>query len=215
MDRKMIKIDVVSDVICPWCFLGKRRLDKALASIPEIPAEVTFRPFFLDPTIPVDGLSREKYMRDKFGDRDLNAMHQPLVEAGKKDGVPYEFEKITRTPNTTDAHRLIRWAHQAGKQPAVVDALFMAYWYDGRDVGDIAVLVDIAKACGMDGAEVEKLLKSNTDAKEVLEEVQNAYQIGVQGVPTFIINQRYGISGAQEAEALAQAIKQISEQGPA
>jgi len=208
----MIKIDVVSDVICPWCFLGKRRLDKALASLPEIQAEVTFRPFFLDPTIPVDGLSREKYMRDKFGDRDLKAMHKPLEDAGKKDGVPYAFDKITRTPNTTDAHRLIRWAKQANKQMEVVDALFMAYWHDGRDVGDVAVLVDVAKSCGMDGAEVERLLKSNADAKEVLEEVQNAYQIGVQGVPTFIINQRYGISGAQEAEALAQAIKQISEQ---
>ncbi|WP_246714963.1 DsbA family oxidoreductase [Aestuariivirga litoralis] len=206
----MIRIDVVSDVICPWCFLGKRRLDKALASLPELETEVSFRPFFLDPTIPVDGLDREKYMKDKFGNRDLKAMHKPLEDAGAKDGVPYQFDKITRTPNTMDAHRLIRWAKQAGKQMEVVEALFCAYWRDGRDVGDVAVLVDVAKSQGMDGAEVERLLKSNKDAAEVMAEVQQAYNIGVQGVPTFIINQKYGISGAQDVAVLADSIRRAA-----
>jgi predicted DsbA family dithiol-disulfide isomerase len=205
-----VKIDVISDVICPWCFLGKRRLDKALALVPEIEAEVVYRPFFLDPTIPPTGLSRAEYMRAKFGDRDLKQLHKPLEEAGARDGVPYAFDKITRTPNTLNAHRLIRWALQAGKQPAVVEALFVAYWRDGKDVGAIDVLAEIATACGLDGAEVMRLLSMPTDAKDVMEEVQQAYQLGVQGVPTFIIDQRYGISGAQEAEALAEAIRQVA-----
>ena len=205
-----MKIEVVSDVICPWCFLGKRRLDKALALVSEVSAEVIWRPFFLDPSIPAEGLSREKYMKDKFGNRDLKAMHKPLEDAGAKDGVPYQFEKITRTPNTLDAHRLIRWAKQTGKQEAVVEALFLAYWRDGKDVGDHKVLVEAAAAVGMDGKEIAVLLSQDTDKREVMEEVQKSYQLGVQGVPTFIIDNKYGVSGAQEAEALAATIRQAA-----
>ena len=205
-----MKIEVVSDVICPWCFLGKRRLDKALTLVPEISAEVIWRPFFLDPSIPAEGLSREKYMKDKFGNRDLKAMHKPLEEAGAKDGVPYQFDKITRTPNTLDAHRVIRWAKQADKQEAVVEALFLAYWRDGKDVGDHKVLVEVATAAGMDGKEIAILLSHDTDKREVMEEVEKSYQLGVQGVPTFIIDNKYGVSGAQEAEALAATIRQVA-----
>ena len=114
----MINIDVVSDVICPWCFLGKRRLDKALALIPDIKTEVVFRPFFLDPSIPAEGIDRHKYMADKFGETRLKTIHDPLIKAGLEDGVPYHFDKITRTPNTLDAHRVIRWAQAAGRQSA-------------------------------------------------------------------------------------------------
>ncbi len=205
-----MKIEVVSDVICPWCFLGKRRLDKALALVPEVSAEVIWRPFFLDPTIPAEGLSREKYLRDKFGNRDLQAMHAPLEIAGAKDGVPYHFEKITRTPNTLDAHRLIRWAKQAGQQEAVVEALFVAYWRDGKDVGNHSVLAEVATTVGMDGKEISLLLSQDTDKRAVMEEVQKSYQLGVQGVPTFIIDEKYGVSGAQEPEALAATLRQVS-----
>ena len=205
-----MKIEVVSDVICPWCFLGKRRLDKALALVPEVSAEVIWRPFFLDPSIPPEGLSREKYMRDKFGNRDLKAMHKPLEDAGAKDGVPYQFDKITRTPNTLDAHRLIRWAKQADKQEAVVEALFLAYWRDGKDVGDHKVLVEVATAACMDGKEIALLLSKDTDKRAVMEEVEKSYQLGVQGVPTFIIDNKYGVSGAQEVEALAETIRQVA-----
>ena len=124
-----LKIDVVSDVICPWCFLGKRRLDKALAMVPEVTAEVVFRPFFLDPTIPREGMDRRAYMVAKFGEERLKTIHDPLIAAGKEDGVPYQFDKITRTPNTMNAHRLLRWAQQEGVQAAVAEALFMAYWH--------------------------------------------------------------------------------------
>ena len=207
-----MKIEMISDVICPWCFLGKRRLDKALALVPEINVEVIYRPFFLDPSIPPEGLSRKEYMHSKFGDRDLKALHKPLEEAGKKDGVPYHFEKITRTPNTLDAHRLIRWAKQAVPdcQAAMKEALLCAYWRDGKDVGDHDVLAEIATSVGMDGREMKILLAQDTDKREVMAEVEHAYQLGVSGVPTFIIDNKYGISGAQEVETLVQTIRDVA-----
>ena len=207
----MISIDVVSDVICPWCFLGKRRLDKALALIPEVKAEIIFRPFFLDSSIPSEGLSRYDYMAAKFGEERLKTIHDPLIKAGKEDGVPFHFDKITRTPNTLNAHRLIRWAKLEDKQTEVVEALFVAYWSEGRDVGDHNVLADIAKACGMDGESVLKSLASDQDSKQVLAECQQAQQMGVTGVPTYIINRKYGVVGAQGAEMLAEQIKKAAE----
>jgi len=207
-----VKIEMISDVICPWCFLGKRRLDKALALVPDIKVEVIYRPFFLDPNIPPEGLSRKAYMHSKFGDRDLKAMHRPLEEAGKKDGVPYHFDKITRTPNTLDAHRLIRWAKQfvPDKQAEMKEALLCAYWRDGKDVGDHKVLGEIARSVGMDGREIMILLAQDTDKREVMEEVEHAYQLGVSGVPTFIIDNKFGIPGAQEVETLVQTIRDIA-----
>jgi predicted DsbA family dithiol-disulfide isomerase len=204
-----MQIDVISDVICPWCFLGKRRLDKAIAMVPEAKIEVVFRPFFLDPTIPPEGMSRHKYMVDKFGEERLKTLHMPLEDMGAKDGVVYHFDKITRTPNTLDAHRLIRWAMQAGKQLTVVEALFVAYWQYGKDVGDHAVLSEIATTCGLDGREIAIFLKQDTDKSTVLTEAQKAMEMGVQGVPTMIINHKYGISGAQDAETVAGAIRKL------
>lgn len=203
----MITIDVISDVICPWCFLGKRRLDKALTLIPELEVEVVYRPFFLDPSIPPEGLDRHKYMADKFGEERLKTIHDPLIKAGKEDGVPYQFDKITRTPNTLDAHRLIRWAKVAERQMDIVESLFVAYWRDGKDVGDHAVLNALAKSIGLD---VALDLASDKDKNEVMQEVARAQQMGISGVPTFIINQKYGISGAQSAEMLAGALKDIA-----
>ena len=209
----MITIDVVSDVICPWCFLGKRRLDKALELIPDIKAEISFRPFFLDPTIPPEGLGRHEYMAAKFGEERLKTIHDPLIKAGKEDGVPYHFDKITRTPNTMDAHRLLRWAKLDGKQPEIAEALFMAYWNEGRDVGDHQVLADIAAAHGMNRNKVLNALGTDQDKNDVLKETTQAQQMGVTGVPTYIINQKYGVVGAQAAEALAEQIKMAVAQG--
>ncbi len=206
----MITIDIVSDVICPWCFLGKRRLDKALALLPDVKAEIIFRPFFLDPTIPPQGLDRREYMAAKFGEERLKTIHDPLIKAGKEDGVPYHFDKITRTPNTMDAHRLLRWAKTEDKQLEVAEALFMAYWSDGRDVGDHKVLAEIAAAQGMNREHVLKALSSDQDKKEVLAETAQAQQMGVTGVPTYIINQKYGIVGAQNAEVLAEQLKKAA-----
>ena len=206
----MISIDVVSDVICPWCFLGKRRLDKALALIPDVKAEIIFRPFFLDPTIPPEGLDRREYMAAKFGEERLKTIHDPLIKAGKEDGVPYHFDKITRTPNTMDAHRLLRWAMVEGKQPDIAGALFMAYWSEGRDVGDHQVLADIAESHGMNHEAVLKALASEQDKAEVLAETTQAQKMGVTGVPTYIINRKYGVVGAQSAELLAEQIRKAA-----
>jgi predicted DsbA family dithiol-disulfide isomerase len=212
MAKPVVSIDVVADVICPWCFLGKRRLDKALAQLPDIEVQVINRPFFLDPSIPPEGLDRHAYMAAKFGEARLATIHKPLEEMGARDGVPYQFDKITRTPNSLDAHRLIRWAQQAEKQSAVVDALFMAYWNQGRDVGDHDTLVAIAAECGMDGSEVARLLKQDTDKQAVYAEAQRAAEMGVTGVPTFILAQRYGLAGAQEASVLVDAIRKVAAQ---
>lgn len=207
----MITIDVVSDIICPWCFLGKRRLDKALSLIPEVKTEVSFHPFFLDATIPSEGLDRHQYMAAKFGEERLKTIHEPLIKAGKDDGVPFHFDKIARTPNTMDAHRLLRWAKIEGKQPEIAEALFMAYWSYGSDVGDHKVLADIGAAHAMDRKKVLSALGTDQDKNQVLAETQQAQQIGVTGVPTYIINRKYGVVGAQGAEMLAEQIKKAAE----
>jgi predicted DsbA family dithiol-disulfide isomerase len=199
-------IDVVSDVICPWCFLGKRRLDKALASLPQVETQVSFRPFFLDSTLPAEGVDRQQYMLAKFGAERLKTIHDPLIAAGAVDGVPYAFDKITRTPNTLNAHRLLRWALVSGVQRTVKEALFMAYWSWGQDISNIDVLKTIASVNGMHGDDIANLLATDADKAEVIEEAKLAQNMGVTGVPTFIINRKYGMAGAQPVEALIEVI---------
>jgi predicted DsbA family dithiol-disulfide isomerase len=207
---KAISIDVISDVICPWCFLGKRRLDKAIALLAGVKIEVNWRPFFLDPTIPAEGMSRRTYLENKFGTERLKTIHDPLIAAGKADGVPYAFDKITRTPNTMDAHRLIRWSHASGKQHDVSERLFMAYFNGGLDIGDRTMLAKIAGEAGMDGSDVSTKLDSDVDVAAVNAEVEHAYRMGVTGVPCFIFAQKQGLMGAQPAEVLAEAINQFA-----
>jgi len=207
---RAISVDVVSDVICPWCFLGKRRLDKAIALLSDIAVEVNWRPFFLDPTIPNEGMSRRAYLENKFGAERLKTIHDPLIAAGKEDGVPYAFDKITRTPNTMDSHRLIRWSHVDGQQHDVAERLFMAYFSLGLDIGDRAALTKIAGEAGMDMAAVSAKLDSDTDVDAVTAEVERAYRMGVTGVPCFILAQKRGLMGAQPAEVLADAIGKLA-----
>jgi predicted DsbA family dithiol-disulfide isomerase len=207
---KAISIDVISDVICPWCFLGKRRLDKAIGLLDDIEVEVNWRPFFLDPTIPKEGMSRRTYLENKFGAERLKTIHDPILAAAKADGVPYAFDKITRTPNTGDAHRLIRWSHEAGKQHDVVERLFMAYFNGGLDIGDSQVLLKIAGEAGMDVANISAKLEKDTDVDAVNAEVERSYRMGVTGVPCFIFAQKQGLMGAQPAEVLADAIGKLA-----
>jgi predicted DsbA family dithiol-disulfide isomerase len=205
-----ISIDMISDVICPWCFLGKRRLDKAIAMVPEIAVEVNFRPFFLDPTIPAEGLDRHAYMLAKFGEERLKTIHDPLIAAGKEDGVPYAFDKITRTPSSMNAHRLLRWSHLIGSHRTVKEALFMAYWSWGQDISDIEVLKTIAIVNGLNGDEIAEELAGDRDKKEVLDEARLAQEIGVSGVPTFVVNRKYGATGAQPVESLVALIRKVA-----
>jgi predicted DsbA family dithiol-disulfide isomerase len=203
-------LDVVSDVICPWCFLGKRRLDAALARIDDIDVFVRWRPFMLDPTIPPEGLDRQDYMLAKFGPERLKTIHDPLIAAGEELGVPFDFDKITRTPNTLDAHRLIRWSHTVERQHETAERLFMAYWSEGQDVSDRDVLARCAGDAGINAAQIRELLDSAQDVEETKAEIQHATTIGVTGVPTFILGQSYALVGAQSPDVLADAISRVA-----
>jgi predicted DsbA family dithiol-disulfide isomerase len=209
----VVHVDVISDVVCPWCFLGKRRLDAAIKLVPEVQLRVLFRPFFLDPTIPRGGMDRKDYLTRKFGAGNLDGIHDQLIAAGQAEGVPYAFDKITRSPNSMDAHRLLRWAAVTGTQPQVLEALFMAYWSWGQDIGDIDVLKTIAIVNGFRGDDMERLLRSDEGVREVLAEVEMAQQMGITGVPTFIFNSKYGAVGAQPPQVLAELVRKAAAQG--
>ena len=199
-------VDIVSDVICPWCFLGKRHLDRAIASLEEGAVELRWRPFLLDASIPKEGLDRKAYLTAKFGAERLEGLHAPLIAAGRAAGVPYNFERITRTPNTLNAHRLIAWSHAAGKQHEMAERLFMDYWSEGKDVGDPRVLIDAAVAVGLDDTLVAQLLGSEADLDRVIAEINQAAEFGITGVPTFIFGNRYAVVGAQPPEVLKAGI---------
>ena len=202
-------IDVVSDVICPWCFLGKRRLDAALAAL-DMDVFIRWRPYMLDPSIPPEGLDRQEYMLNKFGAERLQTIHDPLIEAGKELDVPYHFDLIKRTPNTLDAHRLIRWSHTVERQNEMVERLFMAYWSEGMDVGDRDVLAQCAGEAGINAQQIRELLDTEQDVEETRAEIQHASNIGVTGVPTFILAQSYALVGAQSPAVLIDAISRVA-----
>jgi predicted DsbA family dithiol-disulfide isomerase len=205
---EVLTIDVVSDVVCPWCYLGEKRLEAALAGEAG-PVAVRWRPYQLDPTIPEGGLDRAEYMAKKFGKSGrLQSVHDNLTRLGAEVGLPFAFDKIERSPNTLDAHRLIRWSASAGVQERVVNRLFKAYFVEGRDIGDRAVLIEIAGECGLDATLVERLLAEGADADLVRQEIEQAQAMGVSGVPFFILAGRIGVPGAQEPSVLRQAIAQ-------
>jgi len=212
-ERQHITIDVVSDAVCPWCFIGQKRLDKAVAEMPEIDIGVRWRPFQLDPTIPPEGRDRRAYLMAKFGDeKRIEDMHGNIARAGAEEGIAFDFGAIKVSPNTLDAHRVIRWAASSGPdvQNRVARRLFQLYFEEGTNIGDHEVLANAAGECGMDRAVVETLLAGNADAAEVREEIETAARMGVSGVPCFLIEGRYAVMGAQPPEALADAIRQVA-----
>jgi len=207
-ESEPLTIDVVSDVVCPWCYVGEKRLEAALAEEPQ-PVTLRWRPYQLDPTIPAGGLDRAEYMERKFGKSGrLQSVHDNLTRLGAELGIPFAFDRIKRSPNTLDAHRLIRWASSAGMQGAIVDRLFKAYFVEGRDIGDRGVLIEIAGEFGLDAKLVEKLLKEGADADLVRQEIEQAQGMGVSGVPFFIFGGRLGVPGAQEPSVLRRAMAQ-------
>jgi predicted DsbA family dithiol-disulfide isomerase len=209
---QVLTIDVVSDVVCPWCYLGEKRLEEALSEDTGT-VVVRWRPYQLDPTIPEGGLDRTEYMEKKFGKSGrLQSAHENLTRLGAEVGVPFAFDKIKRSPNTLDAHRLIRWAAAAGVQAEVADRLFKAYFVEGRDIGDRPVLIEIAGECGLDASQVEKLLAGDADIDLVRQEIEQAQAMGVSGVPFFIFGGRVGVPGAQEPSVLRQAIAQARQE---
>lgn len=198
-----MQLDVVSDTICPWCYVGKRRLDKARQARPDFAVDIRWRPFQLDPEIPAEGIDRKIYLQRKFGDSGRSkAIYEALVEAGTEEGINFQFDRIEKTPNTLDSHRLIRWSESAGCQDSVVSLLFEAYFELGQDIGDKDVLESVAQEAGMDTAIVHDLLASESDLDLVRREDKLARTMGISGVPTFLFNQKYVLVGAQDPEAL-------------
>lgn len=206
-----VTIDIVSDVVCPWCYVGKHRLEAAMRMLPEQTFTVFWRPFQLDLTIPKEGIPRKTYLERKFGGSErLAKLHAPLIEIGKAEGIPFAFDKITRSPNTLDAHRLIRWAREAGRQNEMVSRLFALYFTEGADIGDRNVLITAAIEVGLDRALVGQLLSTGADLDPVIAEVNAAGEMGITGVPTFIFASRFALSGAHPAETLKKAIEQTA-----
>src|SRR5262249_32480151 len=207
-----VRIDVVSDVVCPWCFIGKRRLEKAIALNPDIPVEVHYRPYFLNDWIPRGGISREEYLTTKFGSPErYNGIAQRVRAAAASEGLTYAIDKISRQPNTLDPHRLIRWADAIGKAPAMKQKLMDLYFTQGADLTDREVLVKAAADVGLDAEQVRAELASDKDIAEVEREALSAKEAGIQGVPCFILGGKFAISGAQAPEYLAEAISRVAQ----
>ncbi len=211
----MIKLDIISDPICPWCYIGKSNLDRALERAPDHPFEIEWHPFQLNPEMPAGGMDRAEYLEHKFGGRDGAARaYAPVVEAAEAAGLEIDFAAIARTPSTLDAHRLIHWAGIEGRQTPVVSALFRAYFREGRDIGDTDVLADIADSAGLDAALIRQLLQGDSDRDEIRARDAWAREHGVTGVPTFVVGQRHAVPGAQPPELWDKVIAEIRQQGP-
>ena len=209
----MVKLDILSDPICPWCYIGKANLDKALEAHPDHPFQIEWHPFQLNPEMPAGGMDRRAYLEAKFGGREgAVKAYAPVVEYAEKAGLKINFEAMQRTPNTLDAHRLIHWAGIEGRQGFIVDRLFKAYFVEGRDIGNHEVLADIADAAGMDASVVARLLKSDEDAQMIRDRDAHSRKMGVNSVPTFIVGQRHAVPGAQPPEVWTRVIAEISEQ---
>lgn len=202
-------IDVVSDTVCPWCYIGKRRFDMAKAERPDIEIDLRWRPYQLDPTIPAEGVDRREYMEAKFGKSRSKEVGNVIREAADEAGITLAFDKIQRSPNTFDSHRLIRWGASAGAQNEIVEILFRRYFEDGEDIGDRKVLVDAAKEAGMDHELVAYLLLHNKDADLVANEANQAREMGISGVPTFLFEGKFAVVGAQETEGYLRAIDKV------
>ena len=200
-----MRLDIFSDPICPWCFIGKRRLERALAARPDLEIDVHWRAFQLNPEMPAEGMERQLYLELKFGGpAAAQRIYNTIAEAGAGEKIDFDFGAIRRTPNTINAHRLIRRAAAAGKQDAVVEALFRRYFLAGEDIGDTAALLEVAAEAGLEPAGLEAFLAGSEESETVRGEDASARRTGIQGVPTFIFANRFALSGAHEPEVLIQ-----------
>jgi len=208
---KPLRLDIVSDVVCPWCYIGKRRIENALALVEDIPVEVHWRPFFLNPWVPREGIGRDEYLTAKFGSVEAyKGIAGRVTAAASEEGLSYRPELVKRQPNTIDCHRLIHWAEEKGKAGEMKQRLMELYFRDGGDLTDIDVLVKAAADCGMDAEETRRRLASDEDVALISARAKEASDKGISGVPTFVFAQKYAVSGAQAPEQLAAAIRQVS-----
>jgi predicted DsbA family dithiol-disulfide isomerase len=206
-------IDVVSDVVCPWCFIGKRRLEKAIALRPDVPVEVRWHPYFLNPWVPREGMSREDYLRTKFGSVErYKEIAKRVAAAAAEEGLVYNLDKIARQPNTLDCHRLILWSGNTGDPGRMKQRLMELYFTEGADLSDREVLVNAAVDCGMDAELTRHLLASDADVERVEKASEQAKEAGIDGVPCFILGGKFAVSGAQDPATLADAIGRAARQ---
>jgi predicted DsbA family dithiol-disulfide isomerase len=208
---KPLQIDIVSDVVCPWCYIGKKRIEDALALAGDVPVHVNWRPFFLNPWVPREGISRDEYLTAKFGSPDAyKGIAGRVVAAAAEEGLAYNSDRVKRQPNTIDSHRLIHWADAEGKAAQMKQRLMELYFRDGGDLTDTDVLVQAAADIGLDADSVRKRLATDEDVDLISGQAQEASEKGISGVPTFVFAQKYAVSGAQPADQLARAIRQVS-----
>lgn len=208
---KPLQIDIVSDVVCPWCYIGKKRIEDALALASEIPVEVHWRPFFLNPWIPSEGIDRDSYLETKFGSVDAyKGIAQRVVAAAGEEGLNYRPENVKRQPNTVDCHRLILWAEPFGKSAAVKQRLMELYFRDGGDLTQTETLVQAAADVGLDADDIRRRLATDEDVARISADAKEAADKGISGVPTYVFAGKYAVSGAQPADQLARAIRQVS-----
>lgn len=212
MERTKVRVDVISDCVCPWCYVGKRRLDEAIEKVADrMEVQVVWHPFQLDPRIPPEGREWEAYARERFGSLErLREIHRRLIDVGEEVGIPFAFEKVEKAVNTLAAHRLLAIALEAGKQHEMVERIFAANFVEGRDIGELETLASIAGEAGMDREEVLRALQEGRKADEVDRELDAAMQIGVQGVPFFIVGGRLAVHGAQPAEVLVEVLERVA-----
>ncbi|MGP6088355.1 DsbA family oxidoreductase [Antarctobacter jejuensis] len=206
----MIQLDIFSDPICPWCYIGKSYLDRALEANPDHPFNIRWLPFMLNPEMPAEGMDRRAYLEGKFGGKaGAVQAYLPVEEHAKKAGLDMRLDQIKRTPSTIDAHRLIHWAGIEGQQTPVVSGLFRAYFTEGRDIGDHEVLADVADMSGMDASVVLRLLSSDEDRREIVERDAAGRGMGITSVPTFIVAGKHAVPGAQPPELWTRVIEEL------
>jgi len=211
MDDPRATLDVLSDPICPWCYIGKVKLDRALAQRPDHELDIFWRPYQLNPEMPRDGMDRMTYLETKFGGPErAKAIYGQIESAAVAAGLNVDFSKITLTPNTFDAHRLIRWARDSGHQQAVVDSLFIRYFEQGQDIGDRDLLMEVADEVGLDKELLVRLYAEDADRDLLTNEENLARQMGVSGVPTFILSEKFAFVGAQETAAWLDVLDRLS-----
>ncbi len=202
-----MEIDIIFDTVCPWCYIGKRRLEMALSMRPQIRVKPNWRPFLLNPEMPPEGLDRTAYLVKKFGSESrVSRIYGAIGEAGQSVEIDFAFDRIDKTPNSVDSHRLVRFAHERGLADEVAEALFVEFFINGRDIGDLRVLTEIGAANGLDAQEVEAYLKTDADVRTIHDENVRAHRLGINGVPSFAFNDKFVISGAQEPQVLARML---------
>ena len=201
--KARLSIEIVHDLVCPWCFLGVRRLMRTLRRRPDLMFDIAWRTFLLNPDMPRSGMSRPDYVIRKFGGEErARRLYASIAEIGRAEGVLFRFDKIRRTPSSVDAHRLVRYAGRFGRADEMVEALFTAHFTDGLDIGDHALLAAIAGACGLDGQAARRFLMGDQETDAVHADNLRAHRLGINGVPCFVISGRHAIAGAQEPEVI-------------